>query len=666
YGITVVLQNDRLAHRLPLRKSRQCEPQLESLWDNRSSSEHSVVILSSVRESGHKRIKEKNLAQLAKETKLSYTILVQATVDRQNKYQMCDRKNTYKLLPTKRDMYTSERPTPITFFEKFDFSSKKKGVSNWYSALSESLKIYKNDPKLTEIKQNYEKGYYKQSINDYFRQSERARTLEEEKTSIDKTLTNKTGNAIRKCIHDLLPEETGDQKFSKKPCLRESNQNINQENNDFCLASSDPDLEYFNAQELLDKKERHKLCYSWENVINQIDFRAVSKDDSYNLSSEFRNFQKSTIEQVKKNPILCYKKDIEKILSLSNIILIENIKPSFLNFSQTIWDQICRRKSPSSLPSVANNLALEYSSMINSFTPLNDIQDAWCNNFSKITGLTDRDKDKFCQTQIIFRNFSKNVNTNNEDTFVHETLHDLLKEIFRDSTFELICESLVSKNRRSNSSDKENYRGEKPDFKVVTNTKEEILFGEVKTKDSRSLLINKDLIKLSNFQSGALDELIKKYANKIGLASFGIWVSGPRIRIYEMDLNYDGMYRMFLMANVVTPMERAQFLSLIPVLEALYNIKDRISEVLEVIVSDTPASSPRSTYVRMPTPPPKLEPSPIKDISPLIKSHSDEEKGITSNPLPEIEHISSQAQRGKSLDSSESSMEPETSTTSLP
>ncbi|CAG8531721.1 14132_t:CDS:10, partial [Dentiscutata erythropus] len=422
----------------------------------------------------------------------------------------------------------SERPTPITFFEKFDFSSKKEGVSNWYSALSESLKIYKKDPKLTEIKQNYEKGYYKQSINDYFRQSERARTLEEEKTSIDKTLTNKTGNAIRKRIHDLLPEETGDQKFSKKPCLRESNQKINQENNDFCLASSDPDLEYFNAQELLDKKG--------------IDLSNAGKARP-----------------------LCTNHNLE---------------------------------SPSSLPSVANNLALEYSSMINSFTLLNDIQDAWCNNFSKITGLTDRDKDKFCQTQIIFRNFSKIVNTNNEDTFVHETLHDLLKEIFR-RTAKVLFPKIDAPTVRTRK-----ITGEKPDFKVVTNTKEEILFGEVKTKDSRSLLINKDLIKLSNFQSGALDELIKKYGNKIGLASFGIWVSGPRIRIYEMDLNYDGMYRMFLMANVVTSMERAQFLSLIPVLEALYNIKDRISEVLE-------------------------EPSPTKDISPLIKSHSDEEKVST-------------------------------------
>ncbi|CAG8523818.1 7029_t:CDS:1 [Paraglomus brasilianum] len=33
----------------------------------------------------------------------------------------------------------------------------------------------------------------------------------------------------------------------------------------------------------------------------------------------------------------------------------------------------------------------------------------------------------------------------------------------------------------------------------------------------------------------------------------------------------------------------------------------------------------------------KQEPSTTKDISPLIESHSDEEKGITPNPLPEIE-----------------------------
>ncbi|RHZ89709.1 hypothetical protein Glove_12g22 [Diversispora epigaea] len=52
----------------------------------------------------------------------------------------------------------------------------------------------------------------------------------------------------------------------------------------------------------------------------------------------------------------------------------------------------------------------------------------------------------------------------------------------------------------------------------------------------------------------------------------------------------------------------------------------------------------------------KQEPSPTKDISSLIESHSDEEKGITSDPLPEIEYSSTQ---------SESLTEPKTSTTSL-
>lgn len=107
----------------------------------------------------------------------------------------------------------------------------------------------------------------------------------------------------------------------------------------------------------------------------------------------------------------------------------------------------------------------------------------------------------------------KGIDTNNEDTFVHGMLHDLLNEIFRDPTFELIwanSERFVSKNcHTSTSGNKENNRGEKPDFKIITNLKEEILFDEIKPKDSTSLLVGKDLIKLSNFQSGALDELIK-------------------------------------------------------------------------------------------------------------------------------------------------------------
>ncbi len=61
---------------------------------------------------------------------------------------------------------------------------------------------------------------------------------------------------------------------------------------------------------------------------------------------------------------------------------------------------------------------------------------------------------------------------------------------------------------------------------LLTNTKDEILFGEVKPKDSSSVLVKKDLVKLANFLAGTLDELIKNHGNKIGMMSFGIWVCG--------------------------------------------------------------------------------------------------------------------------------------------
>ncbi|CAG8608150.1 11300_t:CDS:2, partial [Diversispora eburnea] len=284
----------------------------------------------------------------------------------------------------------------------------------------------------------------------------------------------------------------------------------------------------------------------------------------------------------------------DKTRCLSNIMLIERTKPTYLSCDSTIWDTICRRQTPSGLTSAVNNIILEYSSLLNSFTPLDEIEDRWCTNFSRVTELNKEDRANFY----------------NEDTFVHNTLHDLINEIFRDSMLELMwanSESSSSKNRRSSNKENDTVKGNKPDFKILTNTRDEILFGEVKPRDSSSVLAKKDLVKLAEFQAGTLDELIKKYGNRIGMISFGIWVCGMNVHIYEMDLNYDGIYRMILVANVSVPTEREKIINLVPVLEAFYNIKHRISEVLTVIASNTPPSSPsRSSYGRMPTPSPKL------------------------------------------------------------
>jgi len=87
-------------------------------------------------------------------------------------------------------------------------------------------------------------------------------------------------------------------------------------------------------------------------------------------------------------------------------------------------------------------------------------------------------------------------------------------------------ESSASKSRRLNNKENVTVKGNKPDFKISTNTKDEVLFREVKPRDSSSVLVKKDLVKLAEFQAGTLDELTKKFGNRIGMISFGIWICG--------------------------------------------------------------------------------------------------------------------------------------------
>ncbi|CAG8662624.1 12165_t:CDS:10 [Funneliformis mosseae] len=366
---------------------------------------------------------------------------------------------------------------------------------------SSTLGIFKDDRKLIQLERNYKSGYYTEAMNNYYEKLQSNRVLREEKASVDKRLTKKTGKAIRNRIDDLLPSN---QVNPKKPRLT----------------------------------------------------------------------------------------------------------------GKTVWNHICRRQVPQSLPDVIQNIILEYSKLLNAFTPLDDIQKIWCVNFSKVNELSNQDDiEKFCGSQIILRNYlllRSKTNNDNEDTFVHEMLHDLLKEIFRDSNFELVwvnSESTSSKSRRCNN--KENSRGKKPDFKLSVNTNDEILFGEVKPpkyKNSSLLLVSQDLVKLANFQSGTLDELVKKYGNRIGMTSFGVWVYGVQIHIYQMDLDYDGLYRMYLIADIVIPTQKSQFISLMPILETFYNVKDSVSKVLEVITSNTSPLPSRSDYCRLSPP----SPEPIK------------------------------------------------------
>ncbi|CAG8470260.1 7968_t:CDS:10 [Funneliformis caledonium] len=434
--------------------------------------------------------------------------------------------------------------------------------------ISAILKVYSGDPKLVNIYKNYKDDGYKQAIEDYFK-STPASVLDKEKNYIDKALTKKTGKAIRNRIDELLPN---DQVNPKKPRLTEPVNNrslsISAESDGNTLDES----EQFDARNLLPKK-RPRVLYSWENVINRTDIRNDSQKDwildKHNISADFRNFQLSTIREIEKNPFLSFKTDFHKILTDKAIVhhLYEN--------------------------NLESNMSKTSSSKSASGDPKHDSR-----IFKTIECIT---------TGRYSENLNFKTNNDNEDTFVHDMLHDLLKEIFRDPNFELLwanSESTSSKSRRC--INKENSRGKKPDFKLLTNTNDEILFGEVKPPKCKnsSLLVCQDLIKLANFQSGTLDELIKKYGNRIGMASFGVWICGAQIHIYKMDLEYDGLYRMYLVADVAIPTQKSQFIILVSLLEALYTIKDSVSNVLEIITSNTSPSQSRSDYCRLPPPEP--------------------------------------------------------------
>ncbi|RGB33055.1 hypothetical protein C1646_762132 [Rhizophagus diaphanus] len=165
--------------------------------------------------------------------------------------------------------------------------------------------------------------------------------------------------------------------------------------------------------------------------------------------------------------------------------------------------------------------------LLNLFTPLHEIEDRWCAKFSGITELLNKeDRTNFCKYQIMLRNFCRrrhsgdSISKNNEDTIVHDALHDLIKEMFRDSVLELYGKTAK-------------FCFEKFDVLVIRKT---LLW-----------LTTPDFKLLTNTR----DEITSKHENKIGVTPFSIW-------IYDKRTNFE-LLLTFLVVNVVIPTERAQF-----------------------------------------------------------------------------------------------------------
>jgi len=221
--------------------------------------------------------------------------------------------------------------------------------------------------------------------------------------------------------------------------------------------------------------------------------------------------------------------------------------------------------------------------------------------------LKGEEKDIFDCAQIISRNFfmylsSISFNENkelDEDTFVHRYCHLTLEELFNKTDFALVwanSESASSKERRI--LDGSNH-GRKPDFRVLSKIDDiniEFLFGEIKPPHNTNP--NKSIVKLAEFMKGSLDFIINRYGYAPGLETYGILICGSEIKIFCMDLIYEGLYRCNLLSKMLLPTENANFLNIINVISTLYSLLERIRSsvcIVNSFQSPTQSSSPTPT-----------------------------------------------------------------------
>ncbi|CAG8644531.1 18126_t:CDS:10, partial [Acaulospora morrowiae] len=193
------------------------------------------------------------------------------------------------------------------------------------------------------------------------------------------------------------------------------------------------------------------------------------------------------------------------------------------------------------------------------------------------------------------------------------------------------------------------------------------LSGGYLTKDTPRYL--KDHVKGYWGCRDLLNEIITKFNHgdyKI-LRRLRVWffhIHGLEVQIWGMDLPVAKTYRMFLIGAFYLPISWDNHYELVHALRVLQNLRRGLDDSLEVLeelkkshrrntiirfqsstlkiyISDAKSSPQKPTGKKSRIINPvaitnKQEPS-TKDISPLIESHSDEEKGITPNPLPEID-----------------------------
>ncbi|GET63347.1 hypothetical protein GLOIN_2v1495160 [Rhizophagus irregularis DAOM 181602=DAOM 197198] len=209
---------------------------------------------------------------------------------------------------------------------------------------------------------------------------------------------------------------------------------------------------------------------------------------------------------------------------------------------------------PKELPTVADLVIIEYNRL------LSDISR---NFFTYLSSVSYNDDKKL-----------------DEDTFIHRYCHQILEEIFNKTELSLVWangESESSKERRLLDG---HSHGRKPDFRILS-----------KIDDTERDRIHERIFRF----------IINIYGYVAGLETYGILICGSEIKIFSIDLVYDGLYRCNLLSKVLFPTESANFLNILTVVSTLYSLLERARSTINIINSSrltTESSSPRHSYCR--------------------------------------------------------------------
>ncbi|CAG8788036.1 17595_t:CDS:2, partial [Racocetra persica] len=161
----------------------------------------------------------------------------------------------------------------------------------------------------------------------------------------------------------------------------------------------------------------------------------------------------------------------------------------------------------------------------------------------------------------------------NEDTFVHDYVHDVFKEMFRDPNYEIIWANTESLSSREHRATYGRSKGRKPDITIYRVMKkdekketckverEETCFVEAKhlsvTRNSK--IGGYNLYKVAILCQGGINRIIYSRGNTPKLKSFGGHICEGYIYLGTMDLEYDGIYRYFQLSEIKLAQKLSEF-----------------------------------------------------------------------------------------------------------